>query len=344
MNQGDRLYYFDARSLGLGGNSIVVENSLNPATAGLVTHPYLFGSGYLFIGAEKRGLRVYDGYGNNIGISTISYSRTSMLDFVPAGLVLPFRIARFGIRYYRLWDYSYYYHYDYRDDFYQIIKTVENEYWGALNSIAPVFALNYKSINIGIEQNFIFGKIKKELKTLLPNDPDTIITSTNDFSGRNTKIGFLFAPSIHFRLAYYYSPAYDVLNRTKTLCYPQVHSFGVYYQPPHRVPTKFVAEISYEIWDKPLLIYKFGVEHTILYYYSFRYGFCLFPDYRQTAVWTNNLTLGFGTELKNYYFDIGFGYGTRNYANTEFGGLDIGDKYIFNENQTHFLISFGFKL
>ncbi len=344
LNQGDRLFYYDARSLGLGGNTTVLEKSINPAGIGLSEKIQAFGSGFLFTGTEKRGLRVYDSYGNNIGISTISINRTTKPDFIPAGFVIPVNILRFGIRYYRLQDFNYLYHYDYRDDFYQIVKTVDNVYSGSLNSIAPLLGINYKWINIGVERTFVHGKIERELKILFPDQDDSITSISYNLSGNGAKVGMLLAPSMYFRFAYYYCPSFKVSGDTISLDYPVSHNFGILYQPPHRVPTKFAVELNYELWNEPIFVYKFGIEHTILYNYSLRYGFCLFPDNNEPAIWTTNLTLGFGIHLKNYFFDLGFAYGKRDYANTDFGGLDIDRKYIFDEAQSHLIFSFGFRI
>ncbi|MGQ9700914.1 MAG: hypothetical protein ACUVQT_00420 [bacterium] len=344
LNSGDRLFYYDARSLSLGGNLTVLENTANPASSGLTNRVYLNLGGYLYSGSEKRGLRVYDSYNNNIGVATISSNRTTDLDFTPLGFVVPIKFLRFGLRYYRFYDFNYLYHYDYRDDFYQIIKTVDDRYSGALNLIAPLICINLKGINIGIEQGFIYGKTKQDLQILFPQGADSIWSIDRNWSGSNEKLGLIFVPSAHLRLAYYYSHKMDVTSKFDSLHYPAGHNFGIYYQPPHRIPTRFVAEIDYESWDEPLLVYKFGVEHTILFIYHLRYGFCVFPDYVEPAVWTTNLTLGFGLQAKNYYFDFGFALGKRDYANTDFGGLDIENKYLFDETQNHFLLSFGFKL
>lgn len=344
LHNGDRIFFYDARSLGLGGNLTVLENNLNPASSGLVDSPCFNFNGILYTGTEKRGLRVYDDYGNNIGIATISINRTSDLAVEPAGFLLPIKFIRFGVKYYRYQDFNYHYNYDYRDDFYQIIKTVDNLYTGSLNSIAPLVGINFKGINIGVEQGFIFGETEQDLKTLFPQGEDSITNIKQNWSGNNTKFGLIFSPTSHFRIGYYYVHKADVTSDTESVYFPTCHNFGAYYQPPHRVPTKFIAEIDYELWDEPFLIYKFGVEHTILYKYHLRYGFCIFPDYVEPAIWTTNITLGFGGQTGNYYFDIGYAFGKRDYTNTDFGGLGIENKYIFDETQNYILLSFGFKL
>ena len=68
-SQGDRIFYRDARSLSLGGVSIVLEIPDNPASMGMVNEKSVFVSGMLVTQNERRGLRVYDSYGNNIGIT-----------------------------------------------------------------------------------------------------------------------------------------------------------------------------------------------------------------------------------------------------------------------------------
>ncbi|MEO0206056.1 MAG: hypothetical protein ABIL22_05220 [candidate division WOR-3 bacterium] len=257
---------------------------------------------------------------------------------------MPVRSLRFGLKYYRIQDFNYLYHYDYRDDFYQIIKTVDNRYYGSLNAIAPFLGISYKGISIGVEQAFIYGAITKELKTLFPEGEDSVTSISWNSSGDNTKIGLMFAPSINFAFGYYYRHKFAVSDGLGSLDYPVSHNFGIFYQPPHRVPTKFVAEVDYELWNEPIFVYKFGVEHRILYNYFLRYGFCIFPDCNEPAIWTTNLTLGFGGQVRNYFFDVGFAYGKRDYENTDFGGFDLDKNYIFDETQNHFIFSFGFKI
>lgn len=342
--RGDVLFYYDARSLGLGGNTTVLENNLNPASTCLNDRAQLNLGGLLFRGMEKRGLRVYDSYGNNIGISTISTNQINNLDFAPVSFIIPIKILRAGVKHYKFYDFGYYFSHTYRDYYYQVIKTVDNSYTGALNGIAPVIGLNYKFVNFGFESDIIYGSTKKELKTFYPAGEDSVKSISHNFSGNTFKFGCIFSPSVHFRLGYLYENNFEVIDGDVTLSYPVAHNIGIYYQPPHRIPTKFVAELNYELWDDPIFCYKFGIEHTILYAYSLRYGFCLLPDYNQNAIWTTIFTLGLGANFKNYYFDFGFAFGKRDYANTDFGGLGIEEKYIFDETQNHFILSFGFKL
>uniref|UniRef100_A0A7V0Z651 Uncharacterized protein n=1 Tax=candidate division WOR-3 bacterium TaxID=2052148 RepID=A0A7V0Z651_UNCW3 len=342
--QGDPVFYYDARSLGLGGNGTVIENTFNPATICLSEKIQLKLSGFLYEGTEKRGLRVYDSYGNNIGISTFSVCQTSFLDLGPASLVVPIKILRFGLKNYRMYDFSYYFHHTYRDYFYQIIKTVDNTYDGALNSLAPMLGISYKGVNIGLENDFMYGSIKSELKTFYPSAEDSIKSNKKNLSGNGFKAGIIYAPSIYVRVAYFFENKFEVSVENEKIEYPVCHNAGFYYQPPYHIPTKFVIEFNYRSWDKPIYCYKFGVEHTVLYNYSLRYGFSLYPDYNQPAVWTTNITLGLGGQFKNYDFDVGLSFGKRDYANTDFGGLGIEEKYIFDETNIHYILSFGFKL
>jgi hypothetical protein len=342
LTQGDPVFYYDARSLGLGGNTTVLENGLNPASICLIDKILFFTGGFIFEQMERRGLRVYDSYGNNIGISTISVAHTRTLNFNPSGFVIPIKFFRAGARYYQIFDFNYQFYHEYRDDFYQIIKIVDNSYTGSLNIIAPLIGLTYKPLSVGLEPGFVFGKVESELRTVLSND-DSISTEIRNLYGNGLSFGIILTPSSHLRFAYFYRGSFQV-NGDDTLKYPSFHNFGFYYQPPHRIPTKFVSEINYEFWREPLINYKFGIEHTILYDYFLRYGFSLIPDYNERAIWTTNLTLGLGVRLKNYYFDVGYAYGKRDYSNYDFGGLGIEQKLIFDETQNHFILSFGINL
>ncbi|MCX7995268.1 MAG: hypothetical protein N3A65_05815 [candidate division WOR-3 bacterium] len=342
---GDVVFYYDARSLGLAGNTTILENNLNPASICLADRLYIYAGGVLFEGREKRGLRVYDSYGNNIGISTIAVNQTSKFDLAPLGVVVPVKLLRFRLNHYELYDFDYYFHKNYRDDFYQIVKIVDDSYRGGLKSISPGIGLNYKFLNIGLEYDFVYGRVERELRTYYPHTGvDSIRTLKRNFSGTSFKCGVILKPLSHFRLAYFFENSFELFDESDTLIYPTGHNFGFFYQPPHRVPTRFLAEMNYKLWDRAIFFYKFAVEHTLLINYAIRYGFCLFPDYNQPAVWSTNLTLGLGGNFKNYCFDFGFALGKRDYTNTDFGGLGIEGKQIFDEVHNHFLLSFGFRL
>ncbi len=343
-SQGDVVFYYDARSLGLGGNTTVLENSLNPATIGLSEKIQINISGFLYEGTEKRGLRVYDSYGNNIGISTVSVCHTSFLDFGPASIIVPIKFFRLGVKHYRMYDFNYYFNHTYRDNFYQIIKIVDNTYSGAVNTLAPLMGINYKGLSIGIENDFVYGSTNSELKTIYPTAEDSIKRDSKNLSGNGFKCGVIYAPSFYIRIAYFFENKFNVFAENDTFEYPVGHNIGFHYQPPYRIPTKFVLEVNYKMWNEAIYCYKFGVEHTILYNYAVRYGFCLYPDYNQPAVWMTNLTLGLGGQFKNYYFDVGFSFGKRDYANTDFGGLGIEEKYIFDETNIHYILSLGLNL
>ncbi|MEO0095893.1 MAG: hypothetical protein ABIL18_06820 [candidate division WOR-3 bacterium] len=343
-SQGDFVYYYDARSLGVGGNTTILENGLNPATIGLSEKIQINFSGFLYEGTEKRGLRVYDSYGNNIGISTVSVCQTSFLDLGPASVIVPIKFFSLGVKHYRMYDFRYYFNQTYRDNFYQIVKIVDNKYTGAVNALAPMVGVSYKGVSMGFESDFIYGAINNELKTIYPAAEDSIKRDSKNLSGTGFKFGIMYAPSLYIRIAYFLENKFKVFAESDTFEYPMGHNIGFYYQPPYRIPTKFAMEINYKMWDEAIYFYKFGVEHTVLYNYAVRYGFCLYPDYNQNAIWTTNLTLGLGGQFKNYCFDVGFSLGKRDYANTDFGGLGIEEKYIFDETNIHYILSFGFKL
>lgn len=344
INQGDRIFYYDARSLALGGVASILKYGNNPACVGLIDEVSIFISGALINCNEKRGLRVYDSYGNNIGISTVSNNTLVNTDLAGSSIVLPVRDIKIGIRYSPLWDFNYYFRREYRDDFYQITKIAENRCNGNVYSLSPFVGFSYKSINIGVEENFIYGDRTEETKVIVPNASDTVTQHENRFSGNTTKFGIIIYPNVHFRLSYGYSLRYTIKDGEDDvrLQYADNHTFGFLYQPPGRVPTKFLCEINYEKWSEPVFIYKFGVEHTILGRCAMRYGFCVFPDYDQTAIWTTVLSVGFGVNTKRYHFDIGYGYGKRDYSSTNYNGLGVDENLKFDESTNNFLVSIGF--
>ncbi len=343
-SQGDRVYYGGANSLGLGGISVVLENGDNPAGIGLSERISFYSSGLLYSGVEKRGLRVYDSYGNNIGVSTVVNNHIRSISPGPVVLIFPLKSLRFGVRYHILWDFTYFYYFEYRDDFYQITKIIRDDYNGGISSVAPIISLSNRYLKAGIEECLLYGKISKEFKILFPGGSDSITHKEYSLTGRQTKCGLILTPFINLSLGYSYARRHKLKGYSETLVYPESHTAGISYQPPGRIPTKFLAEIRYERWDKPIYIYKFGIEHTIIYKHKLRYGFCLFPDYNIPAVWMTNLTIGFGTSVKNFTFDIGLGYGKRDYANTDFGGLNLSEKYIFDETLCPLVFSVGILL
>lgn len=343
-SHGDRIFYHDARSIALGGVSGVFENPSNPAAMGFVYDRTVYVSGLLVNQNERRGLRVYDSYGNNIGISTVANNTRTNLSFGPSSFVLPFKMLRFGVQYAPVWDYNYYYHYERRDDFYQLIRIEEQEYRGYVHSYSPLLAFRYRFASVGIEYSFLHGTWSQEDRVIIPQVADSVAQEETEFDGNRFKIGVALAPSAHFRFSYVYQSQYDLDDGA--FAYPDIHSASIMYQPPGRIPAKFVGQVELEMWgpevlpelteNRPIIIYKVGVEHLILGRYALRYGFCIFPDYEQPAIWTTNLTLGFGLNAGRYFIDLGYAYGKRDYLNSDFPTFDVGTNYRFDET-THIL-------
>ena len=350
-SQGDRVFYYDARSLSLGGVSIVLEVPDNPASMGMLGEKSVFVSGRLATQNERRGLRVYDSYGNNIGISTVTNNTATFPSLGTSGIVFPFKMLRLGLLYAPVWDYNYNYRYEQRDDFYQIVRIDEHSHRGYVHSISPMFSFQYKFINLGVSYGFLIGKWSIEEKVMIPQAEDTIETQETNFSGNIARVGFVLAPGFNFRLAYTYQHEYELED--VGFSYPATHSLGIMYQPPGRIPTKFVAQVDLETWgpdtldfildDRSIFVYKIGVEHMILGRYALRYGFCVFPDYVQPAIWTTNLTLGFGLSAGMFTLDLGYGYGKRDFLNSDFDSFDVGTNYKFDETNHQLLISAGFR-
>ncbi len=338
-HQGDRVFYHDARSLALGGASLILENSDNPASMALVDKIALFLSGWMVVQNERRGLRVYDQFGNNIGVSTVSNNTYTTTFAGPAAIIVPWKMVRIGLQYAPIWDYNYYYYYEHRDDFYQITRIDEQSHDGYGYAISPRLSFTYRFMSVGVEGSFITGTIRSEEKVIIPQIADTVHQEEKQFNGNTVRIGLSFFPSLNFRFAYTFQHEYE-LNDVD-FAYPAVHSLAIMYGPPGKIPTKFVAQADMETWDENIFLYKFGVEHMMLGKYRLRYGFCIFPDYRQPAIWTTNLTVGFGIVSDRYIFDIGYGYGKRDYQDTDFDLFDVGNNYRFDETTNNLLISAG---
>lgn len=338
-SQGDRIFFHDARSLALGGVSIVLEHPSNPATMGFIDDRRLFASGWVTIQNERRGLRVYDSFGNNIGIRTVTNNTSTNVSGGPSTFVIPFKMLRFGLQYTPVWDYNYYYRYEQRDDFYQLVRTDEQSHQGYAQAFSPLLCFRYKFINVGVEYGILRGTWSRENRVIIPGLEDSVAGEETQFDGSKAKVGFVVMPSLNFRVGYTYQVPYDLHDIE--FSYPDVHALAIMYQPPGRIPTKFVGQIELEMWDERMLIYKVGVEHMIMGRYVLRYGFCIFPDYEQRAIWTTNLTLGFGASVGRYFFDIGYGYGKRDYLNSDFPTFDVGTNYKFDETTHNLLISTG---
>lgn len=338
-SQGDRLFYHDARSLGLGGVSIILEHPSNPAMMGLITSPSLYVSGWSTVQNERRGLRVYDSFGNNIGIRTVTNNTSTNVSAGPSTLVFPFRMLRLGLQYAPVWDYNYYYHYEQRDDFYQLIRTDERTYKGYAYSLTPLLGFQYKIFSIGVAYSILRGTWSGEDRVIIPGIEDSVDVEETEFDGSRFKVGCTIAPSLNIRVGYTYRAEYDLTDAG--FSYPDAHALAIMYQPPGRIPTKFVGQVELEMWDEEILIYKVGVEHMIMGRYALRYGFCIFPDYEERAIWTTNLTVGFGASMGRFSLDIGYGYGKRDYLNSDFQTFDVGTNYRFDEATHNFQVTTG---
>ncbi len=342
--EGDRIFYQDARSLSLGGVSIVLENAANPACMAFFTKKSIQLSGLLAVQNENRGLRVYDAYGNNIGIATVAKNTGAYFNPGACYFVFPLRMIHLGFQYAPVWDYNYTFRQEHRDDFYQIVRIDELAHRGYVQAISPVVAFSYLFISVGVENAFLLGNRVMEETIIIPQVADTVSREETTLDGNRVKFGISITPALNFRIAYTYQHQYELADTGYE--YPQTHSFGVMYQPPGRIPTKFVAQVEAEMWegieDNNIYIYKIGVEHMILRRYHLRYGFCIFPDYTQSAIWTTNLTLGFGLYAGSYSFDIGYCYGKRDYLAADYDmALDLVENYKFDETTHHFVISTG---
>ncbi len=343
---GDRVYYTDARSLSLGGISSVIESGSNPASlcfvdriSGSITPSYTRAN-------EQRGLRVYDSYGNNIGISNIANSTDGNIGIAATSVVVPVKGFRAGFQFLPLWDFNYYYRREYRDDFFQLLKTETHEYTGSIYSVSPMLSFSYKFFSIGIRQDLIRGR-RDALITVVKTDlPDSIIQQNDTYDGMATGVGVIILPNRHISLAYLYSSEHTVDNKgtSAELNYPASHTLGCFYQPAARIPTRFYGEYCRETRPSSVNMYKVGIEHTITQDYSIRYGFCIFPDYEQNAVWTTVLSIGGGYQTKKLHVDIAYSYNKRDYSSNDFTSLeDLADIQI-DESSSIFLISLSLTL
>lgn len=340
-SQGDRIFYHDARSMALGGVSVVLENTVNPASMALVQDRTLLLSGMVAVQNERRGLRVYDSFGNNIGIATIANNTAAFFSPGPCAFVFPLKQLRIGLRYAPVWDYNYFFREEHRDDFYQLVRIDELSYRGYVHALSPLISFQYRFISVGLEQGFLFGNRLMERTVIIPDLADSVSQEEVAFSGNKTRVGVLVAPNINFRFAYTFQGRYELID--EGFEYPVMHSMGIMYQPPGRIPTKFIGQIDLEMWrwitDENIFIYRLGVEHLILMKYNLRYGFCIFPDYTQPAIWTTNFTVGFGMTTGMYSFDVGYVYGKRDYLASDFTILDFSENYKFDETSHHISVS-----
>lgn len=341
---GDRVYYADGRSLSLGGIGSVIEFGKNPAAfcftdriTGSITPSYIKND-------EHRGLRVYDSYGNNIGTSTITNNIDHNIGIAASSIILPIKNLRIGFQYSPLWSFDYYYRREYRDDFYQLFRTETHEYTGSVYSLSPVLSFSYNIISIGFRQDFIIGSKDVMITVIRPDLPDSIVQQNNSYEGKATRAGIVFSPNKHFAIGYSYVIEYSVEDKQtgSNLDYPAAHAIGFFYQPAARIPSKFYGEFSRELWTHAINIFKVGIEHTVARDYSIRYGFCIFPDYEQTAVWTTVLTVGGGYRAQRFHFDIAYSYSKRDYSSNDFAALeDLGNIQI-DESSSIFLTSLSF--
>jgi len=137
--------------------------------------------------------------------------------------------------------------------------------------------------------------------------------------------------------------SYTIDNQNSAVhdSFPEQHALGIMYRPPVRIPTAFFTEIQYEPWDNAVLIYKVGVEHTLMGAYALRYGFCLYPDHIEPSIWTTVLTVGFGIQRSSYHMDIGYALGKRDYMSQHFGNITGTENLHFDEAVSTLMISFS---
>lgn len=346
VHQGDRVFFHDARSCALGGITLVLEHSPNPATMGLIQHPSVFVSGGITFFNEKRGLRVYDSYGNNIGISTVTNTSSALASPSACSFVFPFHFLRTGVQFSPVWDYNYSFYREFRDDFYQITRILDQQFSGHTYGVSPMIGISYSWIHAGVMQRFMYGI--KNFKEVInyTNGPDSVTTSECDLNGTSTQCGIMLSPGIHIRLSYMYQVSYILENNATMVndTFPESHGIGFMYQPPGRIPTRFFGQVQYEPWDDPLFLYKVGVEHTLLNTYVLRYGFCLYPDYAQTSIWTTVLTIGFGIQHEHFLVDIGYAYGKRDYATANYSTLGDTENLLFDESMSNLALTFTARL
>jgi hypothetical protein len=285
---------------------------------------------------------VYDSYGNNIGISTVT--NTSFTHAAPSActFVFPFKFLRTGFQFFPLWDYTYSYYREYRDDFYQVTKIIDQKYTGRTYTLAPMLGFVYSWIQVGVAQHFMYGEKTRRSSTIYPDGPDTVDMYTIDDNGTTTQCGILLSPGTHVRLSYMYQFSYILDNVNDS--FPAQHSVGFMYQPPGRIPTKFFGEVLYETWDDPIFQYRVGIEHTLRNTYILRYGFCVYPDYTEPSIWTTALTIGIGLQQSNFLVDIGYAYGKRDYSSRNYGDLGENENLSFDESINSIVLSFTVQL
>jgi hypothetical protein len=345
-NQGDRIYYTDARSLSLGSISSLSATGQNPALTCQVKRFSVSFTSLYNRASEQQGLRVYDSYGNNIGISTISDNTKARVGIGSAAIVLPFKMIRIGFLYNPLWDFHYYFHREYRDDFYQLTRTETRDHQGLLYSLAPMLSVSYKFLSIGVREDFIRGD-KNALVTIAePNLPDSIFQQDDEYEGKTTVLGLAILPNKHLSLVYSYIAEYTVESSSSNteMLYPESHTIGFFYQPGARIPTRIYGEYCREIWAEPINIYKIGIEHTVAQDYALRYGFCVFPDYAQDAVWTSVFTVGGGYNTVRFRLDIAYSFSKRDYSGDDFSALEELGNTRLTESTSIFMVSLGFTL
>jgi hypothetical protein len=339
---GDRVYFYDAQSLALGGISAVLEQGKNPACLGLNDNISVSLSAGFVHANEKRGLRVYDAYGNNMGVSTIANNSYSIPQWTGSSVSVPFKFARIGLKYFPVYDFNYRYYREYRDDFYQIIKTEEYKITGNVFAIVPTFSLTYKYISVGVGERFLYGKRSTDYTIVQQNGTDSLSTEENTYDGTATAFGIIVHPSVHFRFAYTNTLRHTVDSETtgSRFTVPSTHVFGMMLRPPGMIPTALMCEIEYEHRQNPVWKYKVGAEHLLRGRYWMRYGFCVFQDYGQTTIWTTVLTLGAGLQFDHLSCSIGYGYGRRNFSSAHYPSLLPIDEFVlFDESSSNLLVS-----
>src|SRR4030042_1025476 len=171
---GDRIFYYDARSMASGGASVVNANGVNPA----VFPENRFRVNFIYnpvFTSEKRGLRVYDSYGNNMGISTIDENVTSTDQYCGSLAIMPLNSFYLGCRFVPAWNFSYNYRHESRACFYQLQSIEEITNQGAIDDLEPMIGLAIGRISIGVSYIIQYGNIHYRYSLITNSGADSIM-------------------------------------------------------------------------------------------------------------------------------------------------------------------------
>lgn len=314
-----------ARDLGLGGMRFSEPGPGavfgNPGLLGLCDRPAVSVTYGLGWSSEQRTRVVYDEFENAIGETVVADNLGMNGIPGPLAAVAPV-LGRLGVAVgvSAARDFTYRYSVELRDDFYNVIGEDRVEATGTLwDAGLGVGVRAFDWLSVGASGGYRFGT--RELESRTVRVPDTTRTyESGKPSGIRYSAGLVARPleplwlDASFRggtgLAEFTS-ADSTSGQALDLAEPMEVRLGLRYQAPGVLPSRVMAEVSYETWSSVDTLYsdvftfRAGVEHRMLNSVRLRYGLGIAPLAWDPTVQVIQLGGGVGFDTRLAKVDCG---------------------------------------